>query len=473
NNYVGTNRPNIKFYVQSVCSSPRVEVVAIVNPSTPITITDNKAICNNAVDSIQVLTGASAYETFKWTPATNLYTDAACATPYVSGSSAVKVYFKNNTAGVYEYICLAENTTTGCATTDTVQITVLPTTASISAVPDELCISGSSTLSISPSNGYGNATFQWASSIDGITFTDITGANGLNYTTPEINTSTYYKWTATASGNSCLIDTVFIKVNNPQILSTNDSSHCGPGTVELSATANAGSTINWYNVATGGQPIATGETFTTPVLTSTTSYYVEAMVGSNPSVILGDGELTSSGAQSPFYHLWGGKKSQYLIRASELTAAGFTAGNIKSLSFEVASVGTVSFNDFNLSIGSTTDSILTTTLLTGLQTVYTNAAYLPTVGENTINFVNPFMWDGTSNIVIEFCWSNNNSGSTANSAHVKYDNTTFNSTSYIQKDNQAASALCALTTSATTGTTRPKFKLEKSACASPRVEVVA
>ncbi|HOU82857.1 MAG TPA: hypothetical protein PLK62_06680, partial [Bacteroidales bacterium] len=73
------------------------------------------------------------------------------------------------------------------------------------------------------------------------------------------------------------------------------------------------------------------------------------MVGSNPSVILGDGELTSSGAQSPFYHLWGGKKSQYLIRASELTAAGFTAGNIKSLSFEVASVGTVSFNDFNLS----------------------------------------------------------------------------------------------------------------------------
>jgi len=467
------DRPNIIIDGQLVCSSPRVEVVAIVNPSTPITITDNKAICNNAVDSIQVLTGASAYETFKWTPATNLYTDAACATPYVSGSSAAKVYFKNNTAGVYEYICLAENTTTGCASTDTVEITVLPATASIVAIPEEICISGSSTLSITPSNGYGNATFQWASSIDGITFTDITGANGLSYTTPDITANTYYLWKAIASGNSCLTDTVLIKVNNPQILATTPGSHCGHGTVELSATANAGSTINWYNVATGGQPIATGETFTTPVLTSTTSYYVEAMVGSNPSVILGDGELTSSGAQSPFYHLWGGKKSQYLIRASELTAAGFTAGNIKSLSFEVASVGTVSFNDFNLSIGSTTDSILTTTLLTGLQTVYTNAAYLPTVGENTINFVNPFMWDGTSNIVIEFCWSNNNSGSSTNSAHVKYDNTTFNSTSYIQKDSQAASALCALTTSATTGTTRPKFKLDKSACASPRVEVVA
>ncbi|MBK6934617.1 MAG: hypothetical protein IPH17_06035 [Bacteroidales bacterium] len=219
--------------------------------------------------------------------------------------------------------------------------------------------------------------------------------------------------------------------------------------------------------------VATGETFITPALTSTTTYYVEASASENPPITIGAGELTSYGAQSPFYHLWGGKKSQYLIRASELTAAGFTAGNIDILSFEVTSVGTVTFNDFNLSIGSTASTELTTTLLTGLQTVYTNAAYLPVVGENTINFVAPFMWDGTSNIVIEFCWSNNNSGSSSNSAHVKYDNTTFNSTSYIQKDNQLASELCALTTGATAVTTRPQFKLTLQPCASPRVPVVA
>ncbi|MDI3544796.1 MAG: trimeric autotransporter adhesin, partial [Rikenellaceae bacterium] len=198
-----SDRPNIIVDGQKVCSSPRVEVVAIVNESTPITITDNKTICNNAVDSIEVLTGADEYETFTWSPATNLYTDAACTTPYVSGSSAEKVYFKNNTAGTYEYICLAENTGTGCATTDTVEITVLPATASIIATPEEICFSGSSTLSISPSDGYGDATFQWASSTDGVTFTDITDADSLSYTTPDIDVSTYYKWTATASGNSC------------------------------------------------------------------------------------------------------------------------------------------------------------------------------------------------------------------------------------------------------------------------------
>jgi hypothetical protein len=470
---ITSDRPNIIVDGQKVCSSPRVEVVAIVNPSTPITITDNKTICNNAVDSIEVLTGASEYETFTWSPATNLFTDVACTTPYVSGSSASKVYFKNNTAGTYEYICLAENTGTGCATTDTVEITVLPATASIIAAPEEICISGSTTLSISPSDGYGDATFQWASSTDGTSFTDIAGANGLSYTTPDITASTYYKWTATVSGNSCLSDTVFIKVNNPQILSTIPGSHCGPGTVELSATASVGSTINWYDVATGGQPLATGDTFITPVLTSTTTYYVEASVSGNPPITIGDGQLTSTGAQSPFYHLWGGKKSQYLIRASELTAAGFTAGNIGKLSFEVTSVGTVPFTDFNLSIGSTASTELTTTLLTGLQPVYTDAAYLPVVGENAINFVTPFMWDGTSNIVIEFCWSNNNSGSSSNSAHVKYDNTTFNSTSYIQRDNQLASALCALTTGATTATTRPKFTLGQVPCVSARQEVIA
>lgn len=465
-------RPNIMIEGQTVCSSPREEVVATVTEASPITITSDKSICNNAIDSIEVMTGASEYTDFTWTPTTNLYTDAACTTPY-AGESTQKLYFRSNTGGTYTYICLAENPISGCATTDTVNITVLPAAASISAVPEEICISGNTTLSVTPDTGYGAATFQWASSSDGVSFTDITDANGLSYTTPDITESTYYKWTATASGNSCLTDTVFILVNNPQILSTTPGSNCGPGTVELSATANAGATINWYNAATGGQPIATGETYTTPFLNNTTSYYVEAMVGSNPSVILGDGASTSSGAQSPFYHLWGGKKSQYLIRASELTAAGFTAGNINSLSFEVASVGSVSFNDFNLSVGSTASTELTTTLLTGLQTVYTNAAYLPVVGENTINFVNPFMWDGTSNIVIEFCWSNNNSGSSANSAHVKYDNTSFNSTSYIQKDSQLASSLCALTTSATTGTTRPKFKLTQQACASPRVAVVA
>jgi hypothetical protein len=39
--------------------------------------------------------------------------------------------------------------------------------------------------------------------------------------------------------------------------------------VVLKATASAG-TINWYAAATGGVPLGTGSSFTTPVLSATT-----------------------------------------------------------------------------------------------------------------------------------------------------------------------------------------------------------
>jgi len=61
----------------------------------------------------------------------------------------------------------------------------------------------------------------------------------------------------------------------PSITSTAAQSRCGDGTINLSATASNG-IVKWYANSTGGTPIATGNTFTTPVLSSTTSYYVDA-----------------------------------------------------------------------------------------------------------------------------------------------------------------------------------------------------
>lgn len=55
-------------------------------------------------------------------------------------------------------------------------------------------------------------------------------------------------------------------------------SACGPtNTVTLSATMSAGSTqIRWYDALTGGTLVGTGASFTTPVLSSSTTYYVTA-----------------------------------------------------------------------------------------------------------------------------------------------------------------------------------------------------
>jgi hypothetical protein len=63
--------------------------------------------------------------------------------------------------------------------------------------------------------------------------------------------------------------------SDPSITSTTEGSRCGTGTVTLGATASAGA-INWYEAPTGGKSLGTGMSFTTPGLSSTTVYYVDA-----------------------------------------------------------------------------------------------------------------------------------------------------------------------------------------------------
>ncbi|WP_395062968.1 T9SS type B sorting domain-containing protein [Flavobacterium sp.] len=60
----------------------------------------------------------------------------------------------------------------------------------------------------------------------------------------------------------------------PSITSSSGATICNSGSVTLQATATIG-TINWYTNATGGTSIANGTSFTTPILTSTTTYYAD------------------------------------------------------------------------------------------------------------------------------------------------------------------------------------------------------
>jgi gliding motility-associated-like protein len=60
-----------------------------------------------------------------------------------------------------------------------------------------------------------------------------------------------------------------------QIKGTTPASRCDSGKVTLQATSSDG-TVNWYDTATGGKLLATGNSFLTPNLSTTTTYYVDA-----------------------------------------------------------------------------------------------------------------------------------------------------------------------------------------------------
>jgi len=70
-------------------------------------------------------------------------------------------------------------------------------------------------------------------------------------------------------------------ISIPSITGTVSQTRCGNGSVTLTATATNG-TPKWYMTPTGGTPLETSSSFTTPILSQTTTYYVDAFaVGCN------------------------------------------------------------------------------------------------------------------------------------------------------------------------------------------------
>ncbi|MEL6651201.1 MAG: LamG-like jellyroll fold domain-containing protein [Bacteroidota bacterium] len=107
-------------------------------------------------------------------------------------------------------------------------------------------------------------------------------------------------------------------------------------------------------------------------------------------------------------------RSQYLWRASELLAAGLSAGPINGLQLDIQSPGGL-MDYFAIRLKQSTLHSLNTENYEadGFQTVYDYPIDLSTASTGWYPFVfhSPFVWDGTSNIVIEF--SHQNPGITA------------------------------------------------------------
>lgn len=81
--------------------------------------------------------------------------------------------------------------------------------------------------------------------------------------------------------DDCASGTIEVEIilnTTPELLTDNitGAERCGPGTLLLSAVPSDGASVNWYDTIDADTPIAFGETFTTPSLNATTTYYVEA-----------------------------------------------------------------------------------------------------------------------------------------------------------------------------------------------------
>lgn len=248
-------------------------------------------------------------------------------------------------------------------------------------------------------------------------------------------------------------------------------------TATIPAATPANAVVTWSVIVSGGSALKsmTGTSYSdAPLLglTAVASATPSTVCAGSPSVLkvaipstiaVGAGASVTSGSGgaggnyvSPYSHYYGGYKGQYMIKASELTAAGFVAGDFTALGFDVTAIGTT-YTGFAINLAQTTTTDLSGGFInSGLQQVY-NTSATPVVGINTYTFTAPFTWDGTSNIVVQVCWSNNNGGGTA--SEVKYDNTSFVSEAYYRADNTSVSSMCGNTSNTGTVSARPKMLL--------------
>ncbi|CAN5125677.1 hypothetical protein BH09BAC5_BH09BAC5_09420 [soil metagenome] len=92
------------------------------------------------------------------------------------------------------------------------------------------------------------------------------------------HSSMYAQYTGgSADGSSSFMASLVLGTGSIAAPTAINDTICTGNTATLTATAPGGNYF-WYTVATGGTPIDSGASFTTPVLVSTTTYYVETVL---------------------------------------------------------------------------------------------------------------------------------------------------------------------------------------------------
>lgn len=163
--------------------------------------------------------------------------------------------------------------------TNPIKITVTSNPTITNIVSNTVCGVGS--VPINAETSAGSTSFvNWYDAATGGVLIGRT-ASGVVFNTPSLNANTvYYAQAEDDLGCISLARTAVnanINLALPTVtLGSFVTTKCDTGSFKISATTSSEAEIKWYDAATGGNLLKTGENFVTPVLSSNTIYYVEA-----------------------------------------------------------------------------------------------------------------------------------------------------------------------------------------------------
>ena len=269
-----TARNDLYYYfydwkVVTGCETARQLVTATITPAPTLSLSAaNANICSGSSNTslVNITSTINDFDTYTWTPSSG-----------VSGSAATGFTFSPSVATSY-VLNASQSSGQQCVNSANLSVTLDPLTAgTVTSSKTEFCGSvGNPTLSTTAIGG----NYQWYESTISRNgpWTPV-GINANSYTpsTP-VTSTTFYRATVTCDASTIEAgDTISYIV--PVLVSTTPGSRCGAGTVSLSAAGGVSNEINWYAASTGGAPIASGTSFVTPSISTTTNYYAAASSG--------------------------------------------------------------------------------------------------------------------------------------------------------------------------------------------------
>lgn len=162
-------------------------------------------------------------------------------------------------------------------------VTVVPIPVISASGTATICSGSTATVNAVGSGGVGAGSYQWQSSPNNVTFTNIGGAVSPSYTSGPLSATTYYRciYTTTASGCQATSASVTVTVNTASAAPaaiTGTTAICSGSSTTLGVSGGSlgtGANWEWFSGACGGIAVGTGASITVSPAVNT-NYFVRA-----------------------------------------------------------------------------------------------------------------------------------------------------------------------------------------------------
>ena len=254
--------------------STRLDNVSIMPPIVITTQPASTAVCAGATATLSTAATGNPAITYQWqiTNVAGVWSNVTNGGPYSGATTAALSVNTTGNAGAGTYRCQVSGSLVTATYTNQANVGINTPPTPPTTTGANLCAPGPATL-----NAAGGTAGQYRWYTTASLGTAIPGATAAAYTTPSLSVTTNYYVAVNNGTCESTRTTVIATVNTPPAPpTTTGASSCVAASVTLTASGAVNGSYVWYPVATGGTPLTgpVGGTYQTPVISTTTTYYV-------------------------------------------------------------------------------------------------------------------------------------------------------------------------------------------------------